>query len=104
VRGEGMKKEIQYRILSTLLAIIIVLGVCSVAYNIKIHDKSINLYLDKIDGLNGNFEAYSTKNEKVLTDKVEELARDNERLSAENAALKDYIKGFKDKFWKEGKK
>jgi hypothetical protein len=38
---------------------------------------------------------------KALMDKIDELTRLKERLEMENAAQKDYINGFEDKFWKE---
>lgn len=89
-----MKQEIKYLIASTLLAIIIVLGVCSIAYNVKIHNKSINLYLDKIDGLKTQIDTSALTNYNALADRIEALSRDNERLTSENAALKDEIREF----------
>lgn len=39
--------------------------------------------------------------DKALLDRIDELTRYIERLEMENAAQKDYINGFENKFWKE---
>jgi hypothetical protein len=37
----------------------------------------------------------------ILMNNYEDTLRLNEQLATENKALKDYINGFEDKFWKE---
>jgi uncharacterized protein YoxC len=94
-------KELLLRIASMIIAIAIVLSLCTLVLQAKLCNSSINLCLDKIDAITWQNEAYRIDSEKELIDKIEELTRDNERYKMENAALVDYINGFEDKFWKE---
>lgn len=87
-------------ITTTIIAFIILIVMCSTAYFESNTHKTILGMFDKIDGLKIDYRASELTKYNALLDKVEELTRDNERLIAENAALKDYIKGFEG-FWKE---
>jgi cell division protein FtsL len=98
-----MKHEALYRISSLIISLAILLILCSIVYSDKTTYKTIIDIADKIDSVKSTTERYSAMSNKALADRVEELARLNERAEMEVAALKDYINGFEG-WWKEAEK
>jgi hypothetical protein len=104
LRKEGkMKKEILTLISSFIITIILALSLCTIALHFKTTNSSINLLLDKIDGLENDYRASECKYEKELIDKVDELTRYKLMSEQENRDLKEQIKVFGG-FWKGAEK
>lgn len=99
-----MKK--QDYILAYILALTISFAVCYSHYEQKIYLEHIQIGLGEIKTSTGQIEGCALKIDTIeinnaLLDKIDEQSRYIERLEMENAAQKDYINGFEDKFWKE---